>query len=163
PLHRPLSRAFKGMLAVRIDEERIDRYVAERKAQEAANGTINRELTTLKRAFRLAKKLKRVASVPEIAMLAEATPRQGLVEQADPADTEGLGQGHGRGGAQGPNPSRSAAHGRAKPRARGRAALRGAEARGAQDREHLPSVRDHRRSDAPRGRRQALGLPPESV
>ena len=71
------------MLAVRIDEERIDRYVAERKAQEAANGTINRELTTLKRAFRLAKKLKRVASVPEIAMLAEATPRQGLVEQAD--------------------------------------------------------------------------------
>jgi hypothetical protein len=46
-----LSRAFKGMPAVKIDEERIDRYVAERKAQEAANGTINRELTTLKRAF----------------------------------------------------------------------------------------------------------------
>ena len=78
-----LSRAFKGMPAVKIDEERIDRYVAERKAQEAANGTINRELTTLKRAFRLAKKLKRVAAVPEIGMLAEATPRQGFVEQAD--------------------------------------------------------------------------------
>jgi site-specific recombinase XerD len=78
-----LSRAFKGMPAVKIDEERIDRYVAGRKAQDAANGTINRELTTLKRAFRLAKKLKRVAAVPEIAMLAEATPRQGFVEQAD--------------------------------------------------------------------------------
>jgi site-specific recombinase XerD len=68
---------------VKIDEERIDRYVAERKAQPAANGTINRELTTLKRAFRLAKKLKRVAAVPEIAMLAEATPRQGFVEHAE--------------------------------------------------------------------------------
>jgi hypothetical protein len=37
-------------------------------------GAINRELTTLKRAFRLATKLKRVAAVPEIEMLAEATP-----------------------------------------------------------------------------------------
>ena len=35
------------MPAVKIDEEQIDRYIAERKAQEAANGTINRELTTL--------------------------------------------------------------------------------------------------------------------
>ena len=56
---------------------------------------------------------------------------------------------------------RSPAHGRAEPRALGRAALRGDEARGAQDGEHLPSVCDHRRGDAPGGRRETLGLPPE--
>src|SRR5437867_5299984 len=38
PQPKPLA-----VLAVRIDEERIDRYVAERKAQEAANGTIKRK------------------------------------------------------------------------------------------------------------------------
>jgi integrase len=76
-----LSAEFKGVQAFRITEERIAGYKASRKMAGAANGTINRELTALKRAFKLCR--KRVPSIPDVAMLAEATARQGFFERAD--------------------------------------------------------------------------------
>jgi integrase len=78
-----LEPTFRGLLAREITEDRIERYVEARKAAGAANGTINRELATLKRAFRLARRLKRVASVPEISLLAEAKPRTGFFDRPD--------------------------------------------------------------------------------
>jgi integrase len=66
--------------AITITEDRITAYVAHRLAEGAENGTINRELTGLKRMFRLALRAKKVSGVPVIDMLAEATPRSGFFE-----------------------------------------------------------------------------------
>jgi len=44
----------KNARARTVDEVRIGEYVAHRQGEKTANGTINRELTALKRAFRLA-------------------------------------------------------------------------------------------------------------
>jgi integrase len=76
-------KAFLGehARARSIDEQRIAEYVAHRLTEGAANGTINRELTALKRGFRLAARSGRVARVPYIAMLKEAAPRSGFVER----------------------------------------------------------------------------------
>ena len=56
------------------------RYTAHRQEEGAADGTINRELAVLKRAFRLAVKGKKVAERPEIEMLPEHNVRKGFVE-----------------------------------------------------------------------------------
>jgi integrase len=66
--------------ALTITEDRITAYITHRLKEGAENGTINRELTALKRMFRLALRAKRVCAVPVIDMLAEATPRTGFFE-----------------------------------------------------------------------------------
>lgn len=76
-----LSAVFAGGLARNIDETRIGQYVRHRLNEGAANGTINRELTALKRMFVLGQRAQRVVRRPHIEMLAEATPRQGFVER----------------------------------------------------------------------------------
>jgi integrase len=72
----------KDTRASRVDEARIGQYVAHRQSEGAANGTVNRELTALKRAFHLAADSRRVVRVPKVAMLKEAAPRSGFVERA---------------------------------------------------------------------------------
>jgi len=76
-------RAFFGMgLAVDITSDRITKYVAMRLGDDdAENATINRELSALKRAFRLAHRAERVAAVPYIAMLHEDNARKGFFEE----------------------------------------------------------------------------------
>ena len=74
-----LSPALGGMLAASIDSDRIETYAVARQAEGAANGSINRELSALKRMFRLAKKGKKVKEVPWIETLKEAPPRSGFV------------------------------------------------------------------------------------
>ncbi|HVO09991.1 MAG TPA: site-specific integrase [Vicinamibacteria bacterium] len=64
-----------------VDEQRIGEYVAHRLREKAANGTVNRELTALKTAFKLAQRSFRVGRVPYITMLREAAPRSGFVER----------------------------------------------------------------------------------
>lgn len=76
-----LAAEFKGVLARAMDEARIGAYVRKRLDEGAANGTINRELTALKRMFNLALRAQRVARRPHVEMLAEATPRSGFVER----------------------------------------------------------------------------------
>jgi integrase len=76
-----LAGEFRGVPARAIDEGRIGAYTRKRLDEGAANGTINRELTALKRMYNLAIRAQRVARRPHIEMLAEATPRSGFVER----------------------------------------------------------------------------------
>jgi len=52
-------------------------YCEHRQDEGASNGTINRELTVLKRAFRLAEQAGKVLHTPHVPMLREAEPRSG--------------------------------------------------------------------------------------
>lgn len=65
---------------VDITENLIDRYAADRLAEDAAPATVNRELAALKRMIRLGKRAKLVGTVPTIQMLEERNVRKGFVE-----------------------------------------------------------------------------------
>ena len=73
---------FGKMRATQIGEADIDRYILKRKEDGASNGTINRELVTIKRAFNLAIQKKIVSDRPHISLLAEDNVRQGFFEPA---------------------------------------------------------------------------------
>lgn len=68
--------------ARKIDEATVTAYIAWRRAGGAAAATINRELATLRRGFRLAVRAKRLDSRPEFSLLAEHNARQGFFERA---------------------------------------------------------------------------------
>jgi integrase len=68
---------------IAIGSDRIVGYIAHRQQEGAARATINRELAALKRAFRLARRAKRVAEVPDISLLSENNARQGFLERSD--------------------------------------------------------------------------------
>jgi len=78
-------RAFFGgycrMLAITTD--RALAYVRHRQDQAAANATINRELSALKRMFRLGERAGKVRRRPHIDMLQEANARKGFFEPDD--------------------------------------------------------------------------------
>jgi integrase len=78
-----LREAFGTLRAVEIDSARVEQYKIARKAEGAANGTVNRELSALHRMFVLAYRQERVARIPHMAKLKEADPREGFFEQAD--------------------------------------------------------------------------------
>jgi integrase len=80
-----LEVVFGERLARDITADRIAAYVVERQAggEGAANGTINRELAALKRAFTLALRARKVSEVPHIAMLPEDNARQGFLTHAE--------------------------------------------------------------------------------
>lgn len=69
--------------AIQVDESRIDTYKAARKREGAANATINRELSLIKRAFSLAIRKRKLSARPAIEMLAENNVREGFIERAD--------------------------------------------------------------------------------
>jgi integrase len=71
--------------AVDFGTNNLKRYVTARKAAGATNGTINRELAIVKRAFRLAAESDppRVARVPKIRLLREDNVRKGFLGEAD--------------------------------------------------------------------------------
>jgi len=78
-----LRSAFQGQRVKAINSARLTQYKADRQAEGAANGSINRELAALKRAFVLARKAKlvRVGDIPEIEMLQEPAGRKGFFER----------------------------------------------------------------------------------
>jgi integrase len=76
-----LRRAFSRDLAGDVTADRITAYVATRQEEGAENATINRELAALKRAFRLAHRAGRVATMPHISMLHEDNARTGFFEE----------------------------------------------------------------------------------
>ncbi len=80
-----LAIAFRGCRAVEITSDRIQAYIAQRQADEAANGTINRELGALKRMFSLARKHTppKVGQVPYVQQLKESNIRSGFFEHED--------------------------------------------------------------------------------
>jgi len=69
--------------ALDITTDRICAYKLERQHESAANGSINRELAALKRAFKLLIQAGRLSHAPHIPMLPEANPRQGFLEPID--------------------------------------------------------------------------------
>lgn len=79
-----LRAFFGGYCRMRaITTDRVLAYVRQRQEQGAANATVNRELSALKRMFRLGEKAGKVARRPYIDMLQEANARKGFFEPAD--------------------------------------------------------------------------------
>jgi site-specific recombinase XerD len=66
-----------------ITADRVLAYVRQRQEQGAANATINRESSALKRMFRLSERAGLVARRPHIAMLQESNVRTGFFEPQD--------------------------------------------------------------------------------
>jgi len=75
-----LNPFFRGTRAARIDVSLVSKYVEQRKAKGAANGTINRELGLLTRLFTLALENRQLTQVPVVRKLKEPPPRQGFFE-----------------------------------------------------------------------------------
>jgi len=75
-----LKRTFALDRAVDITTDRIKKYIASRQQEGAANASINRELSALKRMFKLAVESGRLRFAPHVPMLEENNARQGFVD-----------------------------------------------------------------------------------
>lgn len=80
-----LKPFFGGMQARAVGTDTLNRYIEARRAakKKAANGTINRELSLLQRAFMLGyeSQPRKVARPLRFHRLTESKPRQGFIEQ----------------------------------------------------------------------------------
>src|SRR5688572_30709506 len=72
---------FGGRRMVNISTPDVRAYVTQRQADGAANGTINRELSALKRMFTLACQAGKLLAAPHIPMLQEDNVRRGFFER----------------------------------------------------------------------------------
>lgn len=77
-----LDRFFVGMRVANIGGAQATAYVEHRQRQEAANGTINRELAVLTKMLRLAYEHGKLLRLPVVRKLKEAPPREGFCEPA---------------------------------------------------------------------------------
>jgi len=75
-----LDAVFEGTKAIDITTTSVERYKTLRLKEKAAPATVNRELASLKRMFRLGLRQGMVATMPYIAMLAEHNVRKGFFE-----------------------------------------------------------------------------------
>jgi integrase len=85
-----LRSAFGNCRAINVNEEKIELYKQTRLAERTARGrrpiqpaTVNRELSMLRKAFRLGIRRNRIAVAPTVDLLAENNVRQGFVEPVD--------------------------------------------------------------------------------
>ena len=81
---RRLTEFFgRGCRAATITADRIDTYTTKRQDDGAANATINRELATLRRGFRLGYRAGKVRRVPPVGLLRERNIRTGFFEPGE--------------------------------------------------------------------------------
>jgi integrase len=73
---------FGEIKAITIGPADINRYIVKRQQEKAANGTINRELTSIIRAFSLGVEYRLIPFSPKIDILKENNVRQGFFERA---------------------------------------------------------------------------------
>jgi integrase len=72
---------FSGRRLSNIASDDLTAYVVHRQQEHAGPATINHELATVRRAFRLAQRAGKVVTVPFIPHLQEPPPRQGFFER----------------------------------------------------------------------------------
>jgi integrase len=78
-----LGESFSGMRAQTITTPLISRYIDKRLEEDASNGSINRELSALRRMFRLGVQHNKVDRPPHIDLLKENNVRKGFFEHGD--------------------------------------------------------------------------------
>jgi len=78
-----LRARMAGVRACDITADRVTAYVAARRADGAANATVNRELSALKRMLRLGEVAGKVAHRPIISLLQERNTRTGFFEEPE--------------------------------------------------------------------------------
>ncbi|MBV8134764.1 MAG: tyrosine-type recombinase/integrase [Deltaproteobacteria bacterium] len=79
---RHLRGDFALDRAVDVTTDRIKKYITSRQRDGAANASINRELSALKRMFKLAVESGRLRFAPHVPMLEENNARQGFVDHS---------------------------------------------------------------------------------
>jgi integrase len=77
-----LKEMFAMTRAVDITTDKVRQYISDRQDEKAANASINRELSALKRMYKLAVISGRLANAPYIPMLQENNARQGFIDHA---------------------------------------------------------------------------------
>lgn len=80
---RRLDDFFSGYRAQEIDADSVRQFQKKYKAEEIANGTINRSVSALRRMFSLARREGRLRDVPFFPFLKENAARSGFVERPD--------------------------------------------------------------------------------
>lgn len=80
-LFKHLVPFFAGRKAHTVTTADVQAYIVHRQQEAAENGTINRELAALKRAYNLAYQAGRIYKKPYIPMLTENNARQGFFER----------------------------------------------------------------------------------
>ena len=74
------SRFFGGVRALAVTTDRLNKYVAWCREQGLSNATINRDMSALRRAFKLAYRAGKIQRCPNFPHLKESAPRMGFVE-----------------------------------------------------------------------------------
>ena len=75
-----LSKSFAGKRVLEIKEDDIEEYIKKRLSDGRKNATINRELSALRRMFRIAVEKKKIVQPPNIKLLEEDNVRSDFLE-----------------------------------------------------------------------------------